>query len=291
MIDIIILCPLRVEYMAVRKFLPVLTAKRLPKSALTYECGSLEIENVIWNVALFETDKYLADIQLKTHQILDELQPTYAFLVGIAGGVRDVEIGDIVIGTKAYTYEYGKAEKEGIKNIPTVEDFSDLLIEQTKQLDREQEAVGFKRIFGPINSGNKVIKDKNSQEFKIISSHYPDTIAVEMESYGFATAASKFQNTYFINIRGISDLIENKGASDKTGSQELASQRAAKFTFDLIKRLGENVQNIEREEIQINYISDIGKLRSYVRTKAKSAILLISGNAFMLKISKKKMVL
>ncbi|MGK0363587.1 MAG: nucleoside phosphorylase [Saprospiraceae bacterium] len=281
MIDIVILCPIELEYQVLRSTLSNLKKGKLNGSNLYYEKGNVAMETDDWNIAIFEIGKYIANVQSKTQQILSELSPQYAFLVGVAGGIRDVQIGDIVIGTKAYCYEYGKTEKSGFKSSPAVKDFSVSLVEIAKQINREQPVSGYKRVFGPINSGNKVLKDWNAEELEIIRSNYGDTVAVEMESYGFAEAASQFSNTRFINIRGISDLIKNKEEADKTGSQGMAMQRAVNFIFDLIEKLEKReVQEVKTEEVKINYFSKESILGSLIRPKLDSTTLFISEHKF-----------
>ncbi len=58
-----------------------------------------------------------------------------------------------------------------------------------------------------------------------------------MEGYGFLKAAYANPEVYALVIRGISDLIDGKEATDKTGTQENASRHASAFTFEILARL------------------------------------------------------
>lgn len=251
MIDIVILCPIAVEYNAVRKHLNNLSAQKLSQFGLSYEFGQFQSGKKKWNIALFETGSHIANLNIKTSQVLHSLHPSYLFLIGVSGGIKDVAIGDLVIGTKAYGYEHGKVSQKGFEGRPNVIPFSQDLIDEAKQLNREEPESSYNIIFGAINSGDKVVANSNSEQYQIIKKHYGDTIAIEMESIGFADAASKVDKVKFINIRGVSDLIDNKSQSDKEGNQPTAALRAADFTFRLIKRLRKqkNSKTIQKQNV------------------------------------------
>jgi len=57
---------------------------------------------------------------IETGQALAYFQPNYAFLVGVAGGLKDADIGDLVIGDDAFGYERGKATATGLSARPSV---------------------------------------------------------------------------------------------------------------------------------------------------------------------------
>lgn len=256
MVDIVILCPLAVEYDAVFKFLDQAAARLDPVSNHEYQIGYVRGNEHKWKVALFETEPRIENLGSFTSMVIYLLRPKYVFLVGVAGGVKDVILGDLVIATKAYGYDSGKDGKNGIGNRPNVVEHPRGIIQLCKRVKKryESQKKPFKIVLGPIASGNKVITSTNSLTFQAIKKNYNDTIAVEMEAIGFARAA--FQTgVQFANIRGISDLLDNKAECDKSGIQELASERAAEFTIDLIKSLPPSHQGDEHSKrFEIRYL-------------------------------------
>lgn len=231
MIDIVILCPISIEYNAVRKYLTKPTFKEEIQFGLSYEEGIVDIGEGSWNIALFETGGKVGNLQTRTTQVLHSLKPAYIFLVGIAAGIKDVGLGDVIVGTKAYGYESGKETSDGFLARPDVIYSSRKLIELAKQIVREQPPKNYKVEFGAIAGGNRVINTANNS-LRIIKKSYNDTKALEMESIGFAFAAQEAQ-VQFLNIRSICDLAVHKNDD----YQSLAAERAAEFTIHLINRL------------------------------------------------------
>lgn len=267
MIDIVILCPLAIEYNAVKKHINKWSDRTDGKFELPYELGQIYFGNKYFNIALFETGNTIGVLQTKTTQILFSLKPTYIFLVGIAAGIKDVEAGDLVIGTKAYGYEFGKETKEGFLARPESVHYSRKLIDIAKQLVREYHPKGFKVEFGAIASGNKVIDDDRNT-LKLIKRSYNDTKALEMESIGFALAA-KDTDTLFLNIRSISD----KGINKDDKNQELASKNAADFTFKLIERLPNKKSKKVNRVLKVYYANKLLSLFSLRNLKTTNLII------------------
>ena len=51
---------------------------------------------------------------------ITHFKPQIILFVGIAGGIKDVGLGDIVVATKVYGYESGRVEAQGFRSRPEV---------------------------------------------------------------------------------------------------------------------------------------------------------------------------
>jgi len=66
----------------------------------------------IWDVVVVEAGKGNPSAGVVTTRALDSTKPKYAFFVGVAGGIKDVKLGDVVIADVVKGYETGKDEKK-----------------------------------------------------------------------------------------------------------------------------------------------------------------------------------
>ena len=105
---------------------------------------------------------------------------------------------------------------------------------QKRSTDGAQDAQVF---FGPIAAGDKVIATTTSPLYHYLQQHYNDTLAVEMESIGFAQAVQSYRHVHALNIRAISDMLDGKAAADRQGGQEVAADRAAAFAMEFLYQL------------------------------------------------------
>lgn len=240
--DAVILTPISIEYSIVRSFLSNLEVRRI--SNFTCEIGQFKGKHYTYQIAIRETGSRETAAALVTQSIIEELKPSLLILLGICGGIKDVVIGDVVVGTKAYGYEAGKETPNGFVARPEAYHYDKELIEYIKILQysfdwkkRSVDSQNAKVIYGPIASGNKVIASKESPIFKQLKLHYNDTTAIEMEAAGFAEAAFKYKNVRILNIRGVSDLLDKKKESDEGGSQKRAVRNAAAFVFELLYQI------------------------------------------------------
>jgi len=242
-IDIAIICPVEVEFQIIRKILSHPRSVTTKQHNLSFDFGQVAGDHFIWNIAVIEPELNCCSFELKTNDVIQTLKPKYVFLAGVAGGIKDVAIGDIVISTKAYGYESGKETKEGFKSRPKVkENESKMLLTLARRITRMQETdpdleFSHQQVhFGAIASGEKVVAATISETYKIIKDHYNDSLAIEMEAYAFALVAGREKISY-LNIRGISDLIDGKSKADQAGSQQNAAQNVAIFLKTLIRQL------------------------------------------------------
>lgn len=241
--QIAILTPIAVEYNAVRRHLKNIKEDRNPKGL--YEIGSFTTKLGDLSIVLQQTGARNSSIALATERIIELYNPKIIFLVGVAGGVKDVVIGSIVVGTKTYGYESGKETEDGFKARPEVYTFTKTLQDIALSVSRKgtwlrragKGKTDVECIFGAIASGDKVIATQRTNLFKFLKDTYNDTAAIDMEAVGFAEVFTRHTSIKYLCIRGISDLLDNKSQSDGSGSQSIASANVAAFTFELINQL------------------------------------------------------
>lgn len=222
----LILTALGLEYSAVRERLSKCSTVVHPRGS-RYETGYL---NDI-QVAIVECGAGNTSAAVECERAITFFEPRFVLFVGVAGGLKDVQLGDVVFASKVYGYESGKAEVE-FRPRPQVFTTDYALLQSAKELARN--SADKKAFIGPIAAGEKVIASIQASEFKFIKQIYGDAIAVEMEGYGFLHAGYA-NNADCMVIRGISDLIEGKVEADAGGSQLHASENAAEFAVRLIE--------------------------------------------------------
>ncbi len=246
---VVILTPIEVERQAVltqlpewRTYLSPTTQTRLSEATFQGNYHEFKIYNQLSGSGLIET-------ALAIESLAQELKPDLVLMVGVAGGVKDVKKGDLVIGEKAYGYERGKETDEGFMARPQVFNYSHRLIQLSRWIVDAQSwqsrvipTTDFpitaepRIVFGPIASGNKVIASNESALVGFLKTHFNDTLAVEMEAIGFQ-ALLRHEKVKSLNIRGISDLLGDKVQADQQNHQPLAAARAAAFAFELLQHL------------------------------------------------------
>lgn len=177
--------------------------------------------------------------------------------VGIAGSrkPKDFSIGDVIFPEKIYSYEGGKSEKDSFKARPDIVSSTYVLNEIVKKerlkgdwksLIKKDWGRDVKAELGVIASGEQVVEHYDSEIGKILTDHFNDTSAVEMEGFGFAKAATRqgreTNNILIGVVRGISDIIgqPNDHAKDHTTDRrpdnvkDFASDTASAFAYWLI---------------------------------------------------------
>jgi nucleoside phosphorylase len=150
------------------------------------------------------------------------LRPEVSLFVGVGGGVNDVKLGDVVVATKVYGYEAGKATGGGFLPRADVGRGAHALTQRARAMRKRNEwrarasaALGKTEpnlLVEPIAAGEKVVASQRSETAKFIKKQYSDAVAVDMEGRGFLEAAY-VQSTVAVVIRGISDLLQEKAAA------------------------------------------------------------------------------
>jgi nucleoside phosphorylase len=243
-----ILTPLAVEYEAVRAHISHEVA---PKSqTLPTTIGKIADHEVVCVLS----GKGEANTAASFQYVSQTWNPRWIFLIGIAGGLRDVRRGDVLIANFVYYLDFGKVT--GGKYIRRPEyDFApdrsllayaELVVERTNDtwIDRIKTVRPGGRsnqdpraVVGYLASGNKVIDDPSQPLFQAAAQTIPELYGIEMEASGAGASLRLEQSRRAIGvlmIRGISD-VPTENTKKKTGSSQrqlwkaYASAAAAAF--------------------------------------------------------------
>lgn len=252
---VVILTAIKEEYMAVRSHLSELV--EFDKDDTSYEAGIFDFNGKeIAKVFIRECGAKNTNASQETERAINHFTPDVILFVGIAGSRKpnDFSIGDVIFPEKVYSYEGGKSQKDSFVPRPDFGDITFALKEIAKKERRKEDwkilikgdwKQEVKADLGIIASGEQIVEHYDSGVGKILSKHYDDTSAVEMEGFGFAKAASqqgRKKKTLVGVIRGISDIIEQDSKGKKAKSpdrrpaeaKKIASDTAAAFAFWLI---------------------------------------------------------
>lgn len=242
----LILTAIPIEYKAVRRFLNSHEEIETPDGTIFEKC-KYEFDSTVIDVYIGQCGMGNVNSALYTERAIKSINPSLVIFVGIAGGIKDVTYGDVVLASKIYSYESAKDSK-GFKARPDGNKCTYFIVQrgQYEATVSEWKCVNTEKQFnvlvGPICTGEKVLSDKKSELFNFIKEHYNDSLAVEMEGKGFLDALHSNNCDCFAIVRGISDLIDKKEETDSEGYQQIASEHAAFFAFDLLKKVWKKVK-------------------------------------------------
>lgn len=252
---VLVVTALPLEYAAVREYLADLEEDSHPAGTI-YEHGSFVGEITTWDVWIVEVGQGNSKVTLEVERGVTHIKPTLVLFVGVAGGIKDVALGDIVVATKVYGFESGKSEK-GFKPRPTAYETPPHLLNRARVEARRpvrlDDSHGDAQVLlGAIAAGEKVISSTDSEAFRFIKNSYSDALAVEMEGYGCMLAAHS-NGVPALIVRGISDLVDGKGESDSQGWQPRAAKHAARFAFDVLRKVNDVPQGFASVALEISW--------------------------------------
>lgn len=244
---------LQLEFEAVKSYLTENVPVKHPETGTYYNKGLFEEDSYSCEVYIVETGAGNVRAAEETSRAISLFNPDYVFFMGIAGGIKDVTIGDVVVSTKVIGFEGGKAD-ETFKPRHDVFQSSYELEQLAKYVSREgvwikniQSNTKPRSFVAPIAAGEKVISSTRTEIYNNIKSFLSDALAVEMEGAGFLQAVRVYA-TQGIVIRGISDLLDKKEEADGSGSQPNAANNAIAFAFQMVIELLRSTKNIKKLE-------------------------------------------
>ncbi len=264
----VILTALKEEHKAVEAHLkPIGQSTRLSEeihpNGTIYTQGQFKAHNCTWNVAIAQIDMGNASAGIEAVRAMMQFNPRVILFVGVAGGIKDVKVGDVVAASIVYGYECGKLVNDRTLPRPKLGE-ADYDLKQRAQAEarkedwREQirsDAMSSETTptvyVKPIAAGEKVIASRKAEVYEYLREYYDEAIAVEMEGFGFLKATQQDKNVSAMVIRGISDLIDGKNDNSVEPEQirqEKAARHASAFAFTLLAKLdGERMT--ERSEV------------------------------------------
>ena len=253
--DVLIVTALAVERESVRRHLSDVHVVR--SGTTTGDLGVFESDGTTVSVAVIETGAGNVHASTATSAALRDLGPKTVVVVGVAGGVKDVIIGDVVASRKVYWVESGKVEAEQTEGATgrvvarTRPDFGPVsyrLVQTARGVvangtwQRRGSAGDAKRLNGeqaralvsPLAIVEKVVADGQSTLAITIRQSFSDAVALAMEEFGVLLAVAQHESAASISVRGISDMLDDKSRTDEQGGQDLAAANAAAFAFELL---------------------------------------------------------
>jgi adenosylhomocysteine nucleosidase len=260
---ILILTALEVERLAIEKHLKNIEPIAHPVTGTDYTKGIYHCNGVTIEVIVARTDQTNVNAAIETERAIAHFDPAYAFFAGVAGGLKDVKVGDIVIGRDVYAYERGKTEKNNFKPRPQF-GASTYALERlagqyaksevwkriTEKLLDPEFAPIISTFTGTIASGEKVDSSVDSDLHQFLKQNASHALAIEMEGLGFLEVCRMRPLVKTLLLRGVSDLVDNKGQMDGNGSQQYASANVAAFLFGLLEQLEFSEDTAERPRDQ-----------------------------------------
>ena len=204
-VDVLIVTALAAEREAVRQHLCDVGVVR--SGTTTGDIGVFESDGNIATVAVIETGPGNVHASTATSAALRDLHPTTVLMVGIAGGVKDVSIGDVVASRKVYWVESEKLKAEQtvsgtVRSVtlprPDFGPVSNRLIQtargvvangrwrrrglggDARRLNGEQAHA----LVAPLAIAEKVVADGQSTLAIAIRRSFSDAVAVAMEDVG-----------------------------------------------------------------------------------------------------------
>ncbi|AEM83372.1 purine or other phosphorylase 1 [Streptomyces violaceusniger] len=244
--DVVVLTALEVEYRAVRAHLEDPRPVKAERGAL-FEVGVFRAGSGERTVAIHMTGPGNPGAAASVERAAALFAPWAVLFVGVAGGVKDVALGDVVAADAVYDYETGKDTESGFWPRQKTHQSAYGLVQLARlvaagdawqrRIRPGDDAPRPRAQVKPLAAGGRVVAHHRSDAGLRLAASAGDALAVDMEGFGFLAGAYVNQQLDALVIRGISDLLGDKGEAHDERWQPVASRHAAAFAFELIGRI------------------------------------------------------
>ncbi|MER6139974.1 hypothetical protein ABT174_07930 [Streptomyces sparsogenes] len=249
--EVVVLTALEVEYRAVRAHLEEVRTAWAERGSL-FEVGVFRGDGGGRSVAIHMTGPGNPGAAVLVERAAALFSPRAVLFVGVAGGRKDVGLGDVVAADAVYDYETGKDTEDGFLPRQKTHQSAYGLVQLARLVAAADEwQRGIRPAGGdaaprprahvkPIAAGGRVVAHQRSDVGRRLAAGAGDAVAVDMEGFGFLAGAYVNRQVDALVIRGISDLLADKDEAHDERWQPVASRHAAAFAFELLRRLPRN---------------------------------------------------
>lgn len=245
--DVLIVTALQLERMAVRRHLADLDV--IQAHGVVADAGLFTVDTTTLRITVIETGAGNVHAAIAAQTAESTWKPRQVIMLGVAGGLKDVAIADVVASSKVYWIEGGK-EARDLRPRPDQAPVSPGLVQLARTVAADgrwlarADATGGgswpgagrqpKAIVGAMAAGERVLTDPAGRTAELMSQTYGDALTVDMEDFGALRAAASGERARTLAVRGVSDLLLDKAHTDAGGAQPLAAANAAAFAFELL---------------------------------------------------------
>lgn len=246
---VLVVTAVELEATAVKNRL--VNAKRVRVGGLPLVQGDVVGEDLTWTVFLAQAGMGNSSAAALVALAADKLNANLVSFVGTAGGLKadDQRHGDVVVASRIHTPYTGKQVpgedgsellgRDNSRHVPApllrmaeaaIADSAWASSKAAEHYDRNHSHA----YVAPIVAVESVQTDPTSELMEQIRKRYQDAAAVDMESHGLATG-SDVHDLPMLVVRGISDFLIGKNASEDMDWQPKAAGNAAQLLIHILR--------------------------------------------------------